>query len=328
LKKRDLVRLCLVVCDLSNQDLEAAKVFFRDRGVPAEIIVVDEIANRIRPIKARWPRAAYVRLYFDSIFGDSIGRLIYFDADTRIRVSLDPLLDISLNGAPVGAVHDFIYYLTGNIDRRRRDLFLAADAPYLQSGVMIFDWPATLKDGGLGRARDFLETHGARCYDAPDQDAINAVFEGKWTPIDPRWNLHECYLMLGGALEPYVEHYTSSKPWSRQRPPAWRNAAAWYARELAGSKWSDFVCPQSYMDVMRAHMRHTKYRCAPHVRDFLWRYVPAIHKWLRKSSPIGTGEILPWAPKYRRDVEVMVEALIEEAEMRRSRLLSPESILT
>ncbi len=327
LGERDQLRLCLVVCDVSGDDLKQAEQFFRERCVPAEIIVADDIAARIRPIKTRWPRAAYLRLHFDSIFDASIDRLIYFDADTRVRASLDPLLNIPLNGEPVGAVHDFIYYLTGNIQRRRRDLFLAADAPYLQSGVMVFDWPATLQDGGLTRARTFLEVHGARCYDAPDQDALNAAFEGKWTSIDPRWNLHECYLMLGGKLEPYVEHYTSTKPWSHQRPPAWRDAAAWYARELAGSHWTNFVSPQSYLDVVRARISHMKFRSAPHLRAVI-QYVPFIYERLRKSSPIGTGEILPWSPKRRKDVEDMVQALIEEAAMRRPRLVPPEAVLT
>src|SRR5438552_15749634 len=63
LGERDQLRLCLVVCDVSGDDLKQAEQFFRERCVPAEIIVADDIAARIRPIKTRWPRAAYLRLH-------------------------------------------------------------------------------------------------------------------------------------------------------------------------------------------------------------------------------------------------------------------------
>src|SRR5437667_6219207 len=63
LGERDQLRLCLVVCDISGDDLKQAEQFFRERSVPAEIIVADDIAARIRPIKTRWPRAAYLRLH-------------------------------------------------------------------------------------------------------------------------------------------------------------------------------------------------------------------------------------------------------------------------
>jgi lipopolysaccharide biosynthesis glycosyltransferase len=243
LAAKENIRLCLVICDVNAEDQHEAEQFFRDRSIAAEVLVCDELANNIKPIATRWPRAAYLRLYFDSIFGPESERLIYFDADTRVCAPLEPLLGANLYGAPVGAAHDFIYYVSGNIKRRRRDLFLAPDAPYLQSGVMIFDWPETLADGGLERARRFLAEHPDRCLEAPDQDALNVAFEGKWTPLDPRWNLHELYLMFGGKLTPYLEHYTSSKPWSRLRPAAWREAAAWYTAELAGTAWADFIPP-------------------------------------------------------------------------------------
>jgi hypothetical protein len=115
---------------------------------------------------------------------------IYFDADTRVCVSLEALLNAPLHGAPAGAVHDLIYYLTGNIHRRRRDLFLSANAPYLQSGVMVFDWPLMLRDDYLARARQFLESHPNRCQEAPDQDAL--LLQSKISTRDMRAAYGSC----------------------------------------------------------------------------------------------------------------------------------------
>jgi len=321
------VRLCLVICDVSPENQREAEHFFRERHLTVDIMTPHEIADRIRPITQRWPRAAYLRLHFDAIFGSDIERLIYFDADTRVLAPLDPLLNVPLHGAPVGAVHDFIYYVTGNIRRRRRDLLLAADAPYLQSGVMVFDWSATLADGGLERARRFLDVHPERCQEAPDQDALNAAFEGRWTPIDPRWNLHELYLMFGGTLTPYVEHYTSTKPWSRRRPAAWRDAALWYKQELAGTAWAKFIPPQSLLDMLLARIGFLRFRYSPQIRDGLAEYAPLVLDLLGKLRERSDSEALPWAPKRKKDVEDMAHALILEAEGRCPRLFPPEAVL-
>lgn len=321
------VRLFLATCDLGAEDLAAARAFFERRGVDAAVLDCTDVAQSITPVNRRWPRAAYLRLYFDSVFGPEYRRLVYFDADTRICAPLGPLLDVDLCGMPVAAAHDFIYYVTGNIHRRRRDLFLKPEAGYLQSGVMVFDWPATLRDGGLARSRDFLAAHPERCQEAPDQDALNAAFEGRWTPLDPRWNLHETYLMFGGALSPYLEHYTSTKPWSRRRPSAWRGAAAWYRRELADTPWADFIPPQSAFDQASAWLRFQNFRYAWRVRDAMARHAPVILDLMGVPRRRDENEERPWAPKSRAIVEAMATALVEEAARQRPPLAPPEAVV-
>ncbi len=323
----DAAELFLVCCDVSAADIAEAERFFARRDVSARVLAREDVADAIRPVNRRWPRAAYLRLYFDTLFDRSYDRLIYFDADTRVCAPLAPLLEAPLYGAPVGAVHDFIYYVTGNIRRRRRDLFLAPDAPYLQSGVMVFDWPQTLDSGGLAAARAFLERHPDRCQEAPDQDALNAAFAGRWTPLDPRWNLHELYLMFGGALTPYIQHYTSTKPWSRRRPAAWREAAAWYRRELADTAWSDFIEPQSPLDAARARLFFLNFRYAPRLHDLAAKHTPFVLDWMGLPRTRDENVALPWAPRSRKDVEDMTHALIEEAARTRPPLTPPEAVL-
>lgn len=327
LPNEDAASLNLIACDVSQADIDEARRFFDDRSMAVRIMIPDFVDERVKPINEKWPRAAYLRLYFDMIFDDSVDRIVYFDADTRVLAQLQPLLDVDLDEMPIGAVHDFIYYVTGNIRRRRRDLFLKDDAPYLQSGVMVFDWKATLAEGGLERARRFLLDHPERCQEAPDQDALNAAFEGRWKPLDPRWNLHELYLMFGGKHRPYIEHYTSTKPWSRRRPAAWQDAAAWYAHELADTAWSDFVDPQSVLDSAKAQIGFLKFRYAPKVRDGLARYAPVLLDIIGVERVRDESMELPWAPRNGKDVEDMTAALIEEAERHRGPIRPPESVL-
>jgi lipopolysaccharide biosynthesis glycosyltransferase len=223
-----------------------------------------------------------------------------------------------LKGRPIGAVHDFILYVTGNIVRRRHDLFLAEDAPYFQSGVMVFDWPQMLAGDGLAATRRFLAEHPEACYEAPDQDALNATFADHWTPLDPRWNLHETYLMFGKHLQPYLRHFTSNKPWSSERPRAWREAAAWYRDVLAGSAWEGFVAEQSLAQALKADMRFWLRRYYPRMRASL----PAS---VRRFLP--RNRYLPWVPRLNQDVEDMAAALVLEAAGSVPALRPPEAVL-
>lgn len=321
------ISLSLVACDVSDDDVAAARAFFADKGVPAEVIVPDFVEEKIRPINQRWPRAAYLRLYFDMIFGADVDSLIYFDADTRILASVEPLLTFDMDGYPAAAVHDFVYYLTGNIRRRRRDLFLAEDAPYLQSGVMVFDWPLMLEDGALERARQFLVDHPEGCMEAPDQDALNHALEDKWKPLDPRWNLHETYLNFGGKLKPCLEHYTSTKPWSKRRPPRWADAAAWYREELKGTIWADFIPSQGPGDKINAQVDFLKFRYAPKVRNALAHVAPFALDVLKVPRERTDETELPWAPRNSKDVEDMARALVSEAYGERGFIRPPEAVL-
>ena len=313
-------KLFLVLCDVTDEDISKARRFFATRGMSVEIVVPDFTDKMLTPLKTRWPRAAYLRLYFDWIFDQRWKRIVYLDADTKVCTPLSPLLRADLRGQPIGAVHDFIYYVTGNIHRRRRDLFLADDAPYFQSGVMVFDWHKVLACDGLAVTRQFLREHPEACYEAPDQDALNATFENRWTPLDPRWNMHEFYLMYGGSLQANIMHFTSIKPWSRKRPRAWREAAAWYRRELADS-WPEFVEPQSTWEAMCADLRFARKVYGNRVREALAKILP-----FPMRTP-GKSAYKPWVPRRSRDVEDMALALIVEAEGGCAPLRPPEAVL-
>jgi lipopolysaccharide biosynthesis glycosyltransferase len=317
----------LIVCDVAPEQHANAEMFFSRRGLPVTIIKADAVAEKIRPVASRWPRAAYLRLYFDELFDRSFDRLVYFDADTRLRSPVMPLLGADLRGRPAGAVHDFIYYVTGNIRRRRRELELGTDGPYLQSGVMVFDWPAMLDLQLLAKARDFLASNAEACLEAPDQDALNHALIDLWTPLDPRWNLHETYLNFGGRLEPYLEHYTSTKPWSRRRPPRWSAAADWYAEQLKDTIWSGFVQPQTARDRLKARFDFLKFRYGPKLRNIFSRHTPFLLDLMNVPRVRTDWEELPWAPRNRRDVEDMACALVDEAAGHRPLIRPPESVL-
>jgi lipopolysaccharide biosynthesis glycosyltransferase len=226
--------------------------FLRHRDVPARII---ERRVGFPAYRAdRWiSLASYVRLHLDDYFDASWDRVLYLDADTRVKVPLQPLLEMSLRGKVLGAVDHEI----GSRDHVAR-LSMAEDAPYLNAGVLLFEWPKVLSLELLRQARCFAADNPDLCL-YHDQDALNKVFEGLWMPIDFRWNLVREFVALLPRFRSYIMHYTESeKPWSSEKvPPYWVGDAVWYRRVLRKSPWPDFAKAIRFFDLLRA----VRYEC-------------------------------------------------------------------
>jgi lipopolysaccharide biosynthesis glycosyltransferase len=243
-------RFFLLACDVAARDAEKARSFLTSRGASTEIVVIG--ADRLQPfrIDGYVSAATYSRLLLPEFFDDRWDRLLYLDADTRIVVRLQTLLDASLYGQPVGAVHDYLQYMIFGIGGSRKRLALRSDAPYFNAGVVCFDWRATIRSGLLQRARSFA-IESARLCSFHDQDALNKAFEGAWTPLDPRWNfmtvaVPEDVLRLDypARLRPYIAHFAGPvKPWMANFPERYEPHRTWYRNMLRDSPWPHFAAP-------------------------------------------------------------------------------------
>jgi lipopolysaccharide biosynthesis glycosyltransferase len=241
-------KLFLLACDVSAEDEENASSFFQNRGAAVEIVAIG--ANRLQPfrIDGHVSAATYSKLILPDFFDDRWDRLLYLDADTRIMVRLQTLLEANLHGRPVGAVHDYLQYMIYGIGDTRKRLDLRADAPYFNGGVLCFDWRAAIASGRLQRALTFA-TESAHLCVSHDQDALNKAFEGAWTPLDPRWNfmtvaVPDDVLRLDYPvrLRPYIAHFAGQvKPWMANFPECFEYHRTWYRDLLRDSPWPNFA---------------------------------------------------------------------------------------
>jgi lipopolysaccharide biosynthesis glycosyltransferase len=243
-------RFFLLACDVSAGDAKKADSFLRSRGASVEIVVIGADRFRRFRIDSYVSASTYSRLLLPEFFDDQWDRLLYLDADTRVMVRLQTLLDANLRGRPLGAVHDYLRYIIYGMGDSRKRLALRSDAPYFNAGVICFDWHATIASGLLQQAKTFAIESPHLCK-SHDQDALNKAFEGAWAPLDPRWNfmtvaVPEEVLRLDypARFRPYISHFAGPvKPWMANFPVRYEHHRAWYRDLLRDSPWPHFAAP-------------------------------------------------------------------------------------
>lgn len=175
-------------------------------------------------------RATYYRLLLPDIVPKSVRRLIYLDCDLLIRHPIEELSTIDLQGLPTAAVMK-------PVPDNHFELGLKSAADYFNAGVMVMDLEQWRNLGLHDQALAYSASHrGSMPYH--DQDALNAVINGKWARLDPRWNQQfRFFSQTAEAIglspaelrrvrkHPFVVHYTtSSKPWHANNAHPFRRA--------------------------------------------------------------------------------------------------------
>lgn len=171
------------------------------------------------------PRAALFRLVAPALLPDDVERIVYLDADLIVTDDLHELLTAPLGDAALGAVRDAWIEVAGSPHGPPfSELGMAAEAPYLNSGVLVID-VARWKDEQI--ADQCLDRLAQHRLPYADQCALNAVFEGAWAELPPRWNVqtatgtaasHDTDLIRLLAVQdalasPAIVHFTGRKPW-------------------------------------------------------------------------------------------------------------------
>jgi lipopolysaccharide biosynthesis glycosyltransferase len=159
-------------------------------------------------------KMTFARFMIPHVFGKDVQRVLYLDADLLVLDDLGPLWDTDLKGAVIGAVLDRIL-----------DPQLKARAPglenfprvrdYFNAGVLLIDLDRWRKERISENALQYLIRHP----DSPlaDQDALNVACDGRWTPLDIRWNYYDHFrtsiIEMPPAERPKIAHFPGQKPW-------------------------------------------------------------------------------------------------------------------
>jgi lipopolysaccharide biosynthesis glycosyltransferase len=199
--------------------------------------------------------ASYLPLLIPTIARDA-PMALYLDSDLLVKADLAALWESGRNGSDlVHAVADYGFRNLGEAlkgDSCAR-LGLDGEAPYFNSGVMLMNLERWRSERIPERAFEFARDH-PEAMRYTDQDALNAVIQGGWSHLDPRWNVLigsvDRLLELSDAdpaekddlrrrlLEhPNVVHFSGpQKPW---KPGYRRLFRSDYLSELTSCGWFD-----------------------------------------------------------------------------------------
>jgi lipopolysaccharide biosynthesis glycosyltransferase len=192
-----------------------------------------------RPLPARgtFSRAAYLRLFLDDILAD-FGRAVYLDSDISLLTDVSPLLALKPKAAPIIAAYDMQLMIE---DKYRDRLHISA--PYFNSGVMVLDLRAIRAERIFDNALRYALDHPERC-EFVDQDALNAVLNGRWQVLDWRWN-SVTWIRDMVPREPFIRHFARYKPWARKKAGIEQRFVDEWRSDLAESPWPDRFSEQS-----------------------------------------------------------------------------------
>lgn len=176
--------------------------------------------------------ATFYRLALPRLLSGKTDRVIYLDCDLVVQEDLSKLWTIPFDGKPCLAVRGFgAPYVSDTYGVPTwREQGMPHDTPCLNAGVVVMDIAKWDREGIPGKVVSYLAKREDNLT-LNDQLGINAVLQGNWGQLDPRWNQSHPIFSFDGwpespfkeELRPFIEdlterpfiiHYTSaSKPW-------------------------------------------------------------------------------------------------------------------
>lgn len=194
-------------------------------------VEVYTVADRLLlPHKIKhWTSAALGRLHVGSVLPQEVTRAIYLDVDTLVLGDLTELRDTDLEGRTLGASINEVggerSWVLG--ETAVYSDFGAREPGYFNSGVLLIDMDRWRADGVTEQATRIYQRYGDQLR-THDQDVLNIIFSGDWTPIPEKWNKlveHSVHGRFGNGRLDYltrreglVHFIGGTKPWHEEFP--------------------------------------------------------------------------------------------------------------
>ena len=240
----------ILISDLSDDNLDKLRSLIK--GYKSECHFYTIESDVLKGVKYRENRplteAAYYRILMSSILDESVVKVLYLDSDIIVNGDLTHLFSIDISEYALAATKD----LAEMTDERRFQLSLPYNEPYFCSGIMLINLDFWRKNDSEKALIEFSKRD--RKVFNHDQDALNAVFSGKWFQLSPKWNrffpdFYENSFFETRAdrhafeQEPVIIHFSGHfKPWNNIKWVGlkWRRYKNLYYKYLEISPWKPF----------------------------------------------------------------------------------------
>jgi lipopolysaccharide biosynthesis glycosyltransferase len=249
----DVIEFAILSCGMKARSRSGVQRLLDREGVNVHWANVDPTLLEGMPTAANGAAqitspAVYARLYLPRLLPADWHKVLYLDPDTLVLHSLRELWDVDTAEFALAAVQEYgCPYISSEFGVRNwKELGIDPEASYFNSGVMLIDlmkWRQTR----LGdRAIAYAKANFGVIF-LYDQEALNALVQGRYQPLDPLWNVTSYWRkperQIGpgvGILEKAkIRHFTGPfKPW-------WPNGlrqphARQFFEYLKDTEWSDW----------------------------------------------------------------------------------------
>ena len=196
----DELKVYLLGENISAENKEELKKIGDKYNREVEVIDVPKLNIPPSLISARWPLAAFIRLFSGLILPESVDRILYLDCDTIITGDISELENSNFNGNIACGVKDCI---SGTY---KENIGLDKDSPYFNAGVILFDMDALRKVDINTEIESYMEKY-EKLISYADQDILNGVFKGRLGVLNPKYDV-----MTIDVAHTYEEIQTLRRP--------------------------------------------------------------------------------------------------------------------
>lgn len=220
------------------------KAMCKSHGSELNSIKIDNEAVKGFHTKNHISEAAYYRLLMGNFIPKNIEKILYLDGDIVVNGPIRDLYKTDLKNNVIGAIENpgFNWHET---------LGMKASSRYFNSGVLLINLNSWKKQKIGERTLDYISANKQHLM-THDQCATNAVVEGNWMRLPPKYNMQTSFFngnnvhgysaqeVTDGLSNPVVIHYTgSSKPWSFGNKHPFKKL---FWEHLRQSSYKDYKC--------------------------------------------------------------------------------------
>lgn len=163
------------------------------------------------------------RLLIASELPGEYTRILYVDGDVQLVGDITSMIDFAPTpGRLVAAVDSVAACINPQGDHGKEfsayagKLGINSIEEYFNAGILLCDlntWKSIAQE-----ALHYIATYPERCK-FHDQSALNAVMQGKWDAMHPKYNYGPIYDEIGVKFSPQFFHFHGPhKPWARSHP--------------------------------------------------------------------------------------------------------------
>jgi lipopolysaccharide biosynthesis glycosyltransferase len=202
------------------------------------------------PLPSALARETYLRLLAPALLPRELNRLLWLDGDMVLERDLADVWNTNLGAFSTGAVFEYggscLAEMPGTAETHPL-LNLDGKLPYFNAGFILIDLARWRSQQVTEQTFSYLDKfHKYVRYH--DQEGLNIVLAGQWLQLDRRWNVQMSALRFWSRQQaanrpswyvedaqelnknPWIIHYTDSKPWNSAMLSRFRSRYYYYLR--------------------------------------------------------------------------------------------------